>query len=126
MDPISIGVAVVALLGAKAAEGFATQAGSQAWQAVQRLGALVRGPVSPIAADALERLQNGAHDEEMESLLVGELAASFQREPALKASVEAILDEVKESPALATIMAVARDSAKQVNIGGNNTGSISL
>jgi hypothetical protein len=145
MDPVSIGVAAAALLGSKAVEEFASQAGSTAWQAVQRLGVAVRSRLAP--SQALDQLTagdggaSGAVDpggaargggaagdggEWARVVLAGEIEDAVRDDPGFRAELEALLAEAGRSKPLAGVIAVARDHAKQVNIGGDNSGSISF
>jgi hypothetical protein len=155
MDPVSIGVAAAALLGSKAVDEFATHAGSTAWRAVHRMGASVRSRLSPRGAQALDQLTAtavadadaaggaayragvrsavgagvgagaGAGDE-ARAVVAGEIEVAVRADPGFRAELEALVAEAGRSEQLATVMAVARDNAKQVNIGGDNSGSISF
>ncbi|MEH1129434.1 hypothetical protein [Micromonospora sp. CPCC 206061] len=122
MEPVSIGIAVAALLGTKAAEEFAAHAGSRAWQAVQQLGSAVRSRLSPRGTAALDRIGEGDEG----AIVAAEVGAAASIDPEFHRSLEALLTEAGQSPRLATVMAVARDNAKQVNIGGDNSGPITF
>jgi hypothetical protein len=200
MDPVSIGVAAAALLGSKAVEEFATQAGSTAWQAVQRLGAVVRSRLSSSAA--LEQLTadtvgdagavreagsartvggagsagavreaggagtvgeaDGARtvgeagsagavreagfarglalpraraavsgaagdgDEWARAVVARDIADAVRADPGFRAELEGLIAAAGRGKPSASVMAVARDHAKQVNIGGDHSGSISF
>jgi hypothetical protein len=118
VDPITVGTAVATLLGTKAVEEFGKQAGAKAWEAVRKLSSLVHSRLSPQAAKALEQ---GNRTE-----AAAEIDALATADPELSALLEALVAEASHSPQLATIIATARDNAKQVNIGGNNSGAISF
>ena len=126
MDPMSIGVAVSALLAAKAAEGFAVEAGTRAWDAVQRLADLVRTQLSSHGVRALDQLETGRHDPSAVDILAGEIQTAADTDPTLRTMLEQLVTQAEESKPLAAVIAVARDNARQVNIGGNNSGSISM
>ncbi|NMO56097.1 hypothetical protein HH310_33575 [Actinoplanes sp. TBRC 11911] len=108
MDPVSIGVAAAALAGSKAMEEFATQAGSTAWLAVQRMHTSVRARLSPRAGEE-------PADEER-AVLAGEIEDAARADPRFREELEGLVRQ----------RAVARDHAKQVNIAGGNSGPITL
>ncbi|NES29972.1 hypothetical protein GCE86_07160 [Micromonospora terminaliae] len=123
MEPFTIGLAVAALLGAKATEEFGTQAGSAAWQAVQRLGTLVRSRVSPQTARALDRIGD---DRDAMDRVATEVASAAAADAEFRSAAQALLADVELDQRLAGVIAVARDNAKQVNIAGGSIGSITL
>lgn len=126
MDPVSIGVAAAALLGSKAVEEFATHAGSTAWQAVQRMGSSVRSHLSPSGSQALDQLTAGEAAGEARAVVAGEVEDAARSDPDFRAELEALVAEAGRSKQLATVVAGARDHAKHVNIGGDNSGPISF
>lgn len=126
MDPVSIGIAAVALLGTKATEEFAKQAGAQAWQAVQKLRDTVRSRLSRRATEALEIIHDGRDDDEARAIVAREVQAVAASDQSFRATLEGLIGEAGTSQQLATVMAIARDNAKQVNIGGSNTGAINF
>lgn len=121
MDPVSIGVAAAALVGSKAMEEFATQAGSTAWLAVQRMGTSVRSRLSPRGAHFAGDLADGGELSDAErAVLAGEIEDAVRADPGFRAELEGLVRQ------RAAVVAVARDHAKQVNIGGGNSGPITL
>ncbi|GAB4058386.1 hypothetical protein [Catellatospora paridis] len=126
MDPVSIGIAVAALLGTKAAEGFATQAGTRTWDAMQRLATSVRARLSPRGVEALDRLATAKDSSEAQSVVASEVQASVSADETFRNTLEGLLKEVSQNGKLAGVVAVARDNARQVNFGGNNSGPINL
>lgn len=115
MDPVSIGVAAAALVGSKAVEELATRAGSTAWVAVQRMGTSVRSRLSARGPHA-----PGELSDEERAVLAGEIEDAVRADPAFRADLEGLVKQ------RAAMVAVARDHAKQVNIGGPNSGPITL
>lgn len=125
MDPLTIGLAVVALLGAKATEEFGTQAGSTAWQAVQRLGELVRSRVSPDGMRAVDAVavDDAPHPRDR---LADEVATIAAADAGFKDTVETMVKDAEHDSRLAGIVAIARDHAKQVNQSGGTIGTINM
>ncbi|WFE26976.1 hypothetical protein O7623_27540 [Solwaraspora sp. WMMD791] len=131
MDPVSIGLAVAAVAGASAAEGFANQVGIDAWQAVQRMLGAVRARLTPGGAAALDRLTAGdggagggsGVDAEV---IAGEVHTTVVADPVFRAEVADLLDQAVGNQKLATVIAVAQDNAKQINIGGDNHGPMTF
>ncbi|MBP1781885.1 hypothetical protein J3R08_001735 [Micromonospora sp. HB375] len=117
MDPLTIGFAVVALLGAKATEEFGTQAGSAAWQAVHRLGELVRSRVSPDGVRAVDAVATDDTPHPLDGL-AEEVATIVATDAGFKDAVEKMVRNAEQDRRLANIVAVARDHAKQINQSG--------
>ncbi|MEV7012313.1 hypothetical protein [Streptosporangium sp. NPDC051022] len=126
MDPVSIGLTVAAVLAAKAGEGFAQQIGADSWGAVQRLYARIRERLSPTGTEALERLDAGDDDHSAVALVAGEVRDAAEKDAAFRAEVERLLSEASKSAPVVTILAQARDDAKQINFAGDNTGTINM
>ena len=147
MDPVSIGIATAALLGNKAAEEFATGAGTAAWQAVQRLGAAVRARLSSRASQALDQAGASKADQagasqaldqagasqaldhagaEPTAVVAAEVERAVRADPAFGAELAGLIAEAGRDRHLAGVMAVAYDNARQVNIAGDNSGPITF
>jgi len=107
MDPVSIGAAAAALLTAKFGEGFAGEAGANAWTAVRKLRELVLGRFHR-EAGAVEIAELAAAD------------SGFGRQ------VEQLLDAAGTVPGARLLIAQATGHAKQINISGDNHGPITL
>jgi 2,3-bisphosphoglycerate-independent phosphoglycerate mutase len=126
MDPVTLGIAAATVLATKAAEGFASQAGADAWGVVRRLHGYLRQRLSGKAAGALEQLEGSGSNPYAASMVataVQDLAAQDQD---FKTQVETFLSEASRSPQVATIIAEARDNAKQVNVTGDHFGTINM
>ncbi len=126
MDPGSIGPTVAALVGAQAMGGFATEAGTRAWDAVQRMAGSLRGRLSPRGAQALAQLEEGKFDPSTANVLAAEIQITADADPALGAALEDLIAQAEKSKPLASIIAVARENSRQVNIGGDNSGEIKM
>jgi hypothetical protein len=126
MDPMSVGAAVAALIGAQAVGGFATEAGTRAWDAVQRMAGSIRARLSPRGKQALAELEAGRHDPSTVDILADEVQVAVVADPTLREILENLLTQAEESRSLAAVIAVARDNVRQVNIGGDNSGTINM
>lgn len=127
MDPVSLGIAAAALLASKFGEGLAQNAGTTSWQAVTRLREVIakklgRGPQAPAALAVLDE-HSTRHDQLAAAELVTEAVRSdsdFARE------VKRLVATARQDQAIEAFVANAYDEARQVNIRGDNTGTINL
>ena len=126
MDPVTIAVAVVALAGTNAVAGFATEAGSQAWDALQKALVAVRARLSKRGRAALARIEEGRPQPSDIATANEEIAGLAESNVELRETLTAMLELVAHSRPLAAVLATARDNARQVNIGGNHIGPINL
>lgn len=126
MDPISVGAAVAALIGAQAIGGFAAEAGTRAWDAVQRMAGSIRAGLSPRGKQALAELEAGRQDPSTVDILADEVQVAVAADPALQEILENLIAQAEESKSIAAVIAVARENARQVNIGGDNSGTINM
>jgi hypothetical protein len=126
MDPISVGAAVAALIAAQAVGGFATEAGTRAWDAVQRMAGSIRARLSPRGKQALAELEAGRPDPSAVDILADEVQVAVVADPTLREMLENLIEQAEESRSIAAVIAVARDNARQVNIGGDNSGTINM
>jgi hypothetical protein len=58
--------------------------------------------------------------------LAEEVQAAASADPDLCTMLERLITQAQESKRLAGVIAVARDNARQVNIGGDNSGNITM
>lgn len=121
MDPVSIGIAVAALLGSKAAEEFATKAGAEAWHALQQL----RDRLSARGRTALDQAQGGHLTTDAEAIVAEEVTKSIEQDPEFRRLADLVIASTRNDPQAATIVAIARDNAKQVVI-NEHTGQINM
>lgn len=127
MEPVSLGIAAAALLAAKFGEGFAKDAGESAWSAVRRLREVVAGKLhedpesggttavvvtSPTVADT--------------SAVAARITAAAAADPRFAAEVERLVAAARQDGTAEVFVAQAFDQARQVNIRGDNTGTINL
>jgi hypothetical protein len=126
VDPATIAAAVAALVGTNAVGGFATEAGSQAWDALQKILASVRARLSPRGSRALALVATGSAEQSETKVLSDEIRGLAESDPEFRETLADLITRVEQSTSLASVIAVARDNARQVNIGGNNIGPIDM
>jgi hypothetical protein len=126
MDPASLASIAVALLAAKAGEGFAQQIGSDTWGAVQRLYARLREKLSPRDAETLEQLGKTGSDPATVTQLTSRIRDAMAKDPKLRSEIEQLISDTSRNPRAVSLIAEARDNAKQINIGGDNSGEINM
>jgi transcriptional regulator len=126
MDPMTVGAAVAALIGAQAVDGFAAEAGTRAWDAVQSMAGSIRARLSSRGKQALTELEAGRHDPSTVDILADEVQVAVVADPTLREILENLIAQAEESRSHAAVIAVARDNARQVNIGGDNSGTINM
>ncbi|WP_433521612.1 hypothetical protein ACQPZ2_30480 [Nocardia pseudovaccinii] len=127
VDPVSLGIAAAALLASKFGEGFAQDAGTSSWQAVSRLREVIaqrlgRGSETPRAIAILAENPT-PQDQVAAAELVAEAARS---DPNFAREVHRLVATARQDRAIEAFVANAYDEAKQVNIRGDNTGTINL
>ncbi|MFF3567955.1 hypothetical protein ACFYXQ_09275 [Nocardia jiangxiensis] len=126
MEPVSLGIAAAALLASKFGEGVAKDAGESTWQAAKRLRDVVasklRNPESASAATASVTTWpawDGA-------AVAARIAAAAEADSRFAAQIEQLIALARHDSAADLFVAQAFDQARQVNIGGDNTGTINL
>lgn len=127
MDPVSVGIAAAVLLASKFGEGFAQDAGASGWNAVSRLRSVIaqkfRGDAeTERAVVALE----AAPVAENRSDVAARITTAVRADPVFAAEVERLVSSAREDPSMDSFVAQAFDDARQVNIRGDNRGSINL
>jgi hypothetical protein len=128
MDPATLSAAAVALLATGFGTGFAQQAGTSAWEAIQRVGHAIA-------------VRLGRHDEQRHALAALEASPD---DPAKRAAVsEYVRRDIEADEEFATrlgslvaavqshdvgrsLIAQATGNAKQANIAGDNFGPITF
>jgi hypothetical protein len=126
MDPVTIAAAVLALVGTNAVGGFAAEAGTQAWDALQKILVSVRTRLSPRGARALASAEAGAAESSDTKILTDEIQALAESDTEFRVNLAGLLTLAEQSKPLAAVIAIARDNARQINIGGNNSGAIDM
>lgn len=127
MDPVSVGVAAAVLLASKFGEGFAQDAGASSWDAVNRLRQAIaqkfRGDSeTERAVVALE----ASPIAENRSEVATRITAAVRTDPIFATEVGRLVAAAQADPNVNSFVAQAFDEARQVNIRGDNSGSINL
>jgi hypothetical protein len=127
VDPVSLGVAAAALLASKFGEELAKNAGSSSWRAVRHLREVIaeklgHRPETPTALAALAERPT-PQDQATATELVASAARS---DPDFAREVERLVTTARQDRIIEAFIANAYDNAKQVNIRGDNTGTINL
>ncbi|WP_330230971.1 hypothetical protein OHA40_34450 [Nocardia sp. NBC_00508] len=127
MDPVSVGLAAAVLLASKFGEGFAQDAGTSGWNAVNRLRAVIarkfRGDAeteSAVAALEASPVEANRSDVAMR------ITAAARSDVVFAAEIERLVSLASEDRGVNSFVAQAFDNAKQANIRGDNFGSINL
>jgi hypothetical protein len=126
VDPVTIGLAVAAALATKATDKFGEEMGADAWAAIQGLYHKVKDRLSPSGAAALERLPDEGSNGDAAQVVAGEVQSAVAADPRLMAELQNLLAQASNSPRVVTLLAEARDNAKQINLAGDNTGTINM
>lgn len=128
MDPVSIGIAAAALLAGKFGENFAGEAGKAAWQSVKRLRDLVARKFKgdDITETAIQRLTANPADSGPQAAVAERITEAARADAGFAAELEGLVATARRHPGTNALIAQAFDSAKQVNIGGDNFGPLSL
>lgn len=115
------------LLATKFSEGVAQNAGTSAWSVITRLRERVAAKFQSDenATAALTRLQ-GIPTESDRSVIASRVTAAAQADPRFRAEIEQLLAIAQQDRVAGSIVAQAYDNAKQVNLHGNNHGTINL
>ncbi|MEU0506278.1 hypothetical protein [Nocardia sp. NPDC005998] len=127
VDPVSLGVAAVALMASKFGDEFASAAATSSWRAVRRLREVIAGKFghAPETGTAIAALSETSTLQDRTA--AAELIASAARsDPEFAAEVQRLVATARQDRAIETFVAQAYDNAKQVNIRGDNIGTISL
>ncbi|MBY8857103.1 hypothetical protein K7711_11495 [Nocardia sp. CA2R105] len=127
MEPVSLGIAAAALLASKFGEGFAKDAGGSAWKAVERLREVVAAklhihPGSGTATTTVETTPSAGDP----STVAAGISAVAAADPRFAAEVERLVTVARQDRAVDVFVAQAFDQARQVNIRGDNVGTINL
>ncbi len=122
MDPASLGVAAASLLAAKFGEGFAKDAGESTWNVVKRLQEVVEARLRkyPETDTATTTLATPLED------TAARLTAAIRIDPLFAAQVEQLIVAAQRDRATGIFVAQALDHARQINIRGDNAGTINV
>lgn len=128
MDPMTVGIAASVLLASKFGEGFAGKAGESTWAVLGKLWRLVTGKLagSSEGKAALEGLAAQPQSAEHQRALAEKITAAVRADQGFGADVASLVMLARRNPQAEVLIATAFDSAKQVNIAGDNFGPITL
>lgn len=125
MDPVSLGIAAAALLASKFGEELAKDAGASASRAVARLRELVTARFRE-EPETLTALTTSAETAQARAVVAERVGAVAGHDPGFAGDVERLVTAARRDRAAEVFVAQAFDDAKQVNIRGDNTGTINL
>ncbi|MEV5837553.1 hypothetical protein [Nocardia sp. NPDC052112] len=127
IDPVSLGIAAAALLASKFGEQLAQTAAAGSWHAVTRLRELIAEKFggdaeTPTALAALD--QDPTPENQMAAAEV--ITSAIRSDPVFAAELRHLVATAKQDRTVEAFIATAYDTAKQVNIRGDNTGTINI
>ncbi len=127
IDPVSLGIAAAVLLASKFGENMAEQAATSSWRAVTQLRELIAGKFgsnaeSHAALAELERNPSAANQVAAAEVI----DAAAGNDPAFATALQQLVNSAVQNETINTFVANAYDNARQVNINGDNSGSINL
>ncbi|MBY8862280.1 hypothetical protein K7711_37815 [Nocardia sp. CA2R105] len=127
MDPISLGVAAAALVATKFGEQFAKDAGDTAWHAVERLRNLVtdRFRREPEIGSAITALTD-APTLEAQAVVAQRIADTAREDSGFASEIDGLVTAARQNRPVEIVVAQAFDDARQVNVHGDNTGTINI
>ncbi|WP_019932143.1 hypothetical protein [Nocardia sp. BMG111209] len=127
MEPISLGIAAAALLASKFGEGFAKDAGESGWNAMKHLRTVIAAKLhgDTEAETAVARLATTPTEADR-SAVATRIADAAQADPDFGSEVVRLVSLARRDPVADGFVAQAFDHAKQINIRGDNFGSINL
>jgi len=116
---------VAALLLKKAGESIADEAGKSAWSGLQKLCQRVREAFNGTNMEPnLVALESG--DQSMLRPVAAAVTMRVSEDVNLRQELTDLVMQARQHPSTASVVARAEGNAKQLNIGGDNYGNISL
>ncbi|MEV0298335.1 hypothetical protein [Nocardia sp. NPDC050710] len=127
VDPVSIGIAVAALLASKFGEGLAQEASGSAWAATRRIRELLAGRFrgDEDGETAIANLQENPTSD-LQANVAARVAAAATADSAFGAELARLVMSARRDPGVDNFVAQAFDHAKQVNVRGDNSGPITM
>ncbi|MFC9433476.1 hypothetical protein [Nocardia sp. NPDC057030] len=125
MDPVSLGIAAAALLASKFGEELAKDAGASTSRAIGRLRELVAARFRD-EPETLTALTTSADTPQARAMVADRVAAVAGRDPGFADDVQRLVSAARRDRTAEVFVAQAFDDARQVNIHGDNTGTINL
>lgn len=128
MDPVTVGLAASVLLASKFGEGFAGKAGESTWAALGKLWKLVADKLAgnPEGTAALDSLAVQPQSTERQRAVAEKITAAVRADASFASEAADLVTLARRNPQAEILVATAFDSAKQVNIAGDNFGAITL
>ncbi|MCD7440468.1 hypothetical protein K4B79_19855 [Streptomyces lincolnensis] len=128
MDPASLSLLAVTLLATKFGEGIAVQAGQNAWAKIQGVTQAVRERLSRSEPqrEALAQLDASPEDKDRRAAVAAHLRHELEHDEEFAATIEALVASADREPGAQTLIATARDNARQAVIGRDNFGPITF
>lgn len=127
MEPVSLGIAAAALLASKFGEGFAKDAGESTWNAVKRLREVVAAKLGQRLEPDSTATELAATPRELDlSTVAAQITEAAAADSSFAAEVERLVTTARRDRSADAFVAQAFDQARQVNIRGDNTGTINL
>ncbi|MFI7664852.1 hypothetical protein [Nocardia sp. NPDC049526] len=128
IDPVSLGIAAAALLASKFGEQLAQTTAASSLHAVTRLRELIAKKFSsdegetPTALAALD--QDPTPQNQVAAAEV--ITSAARSDPGFAADLQHLVATARQDRTVEAFIANAYDTAKQVNIRGDNTGTINI
>ncbi len=126
MEPVSLGIAAAALLASKFGEGLAKDAGESTWNAVKQLRQEVTAKLHKHSESGTTTTILATSAAEDQLAFAARITAAAAADPRFAADVERLVAAARQDRAGDLFVAQAFDQARQVNIHGDNTGTINL
>jgi hypothetical protein len=127
MEPVSLGMTAVVLLASKFGGGFAEGVGSSSWHAVLRLREVIAekfGRGSQISTEVMAL--NESSTAQAREAVAGSIAKAAGSDPNFADEVQRLVATARRDATIESFVANAYDNAKQLNIRGDNTGTINF
>ncbi|MEU0504471.1 hypothetical protein [Nocardia sp. NPDC005998] len=127
MEPVSLGLAAAALLASKFGEDMAKNAGDSAWAAVTKLAEMVTAKFrhDPQTRSAITALVDDSASDSR-AVVADRIESAARLDPEFARAIGELVTTARRDPGLDLFVAHAYDDAKQVNIRGDNTGTINI
>lgn len=128
MDPDTLSAAVVALLATSFGTGFGQEAGKSVWESVKKVARTVADRLSrhDPGRRVLAELEACPDDPMKRAALVDYLRRDIEADEEFAAYLGILVTTVQSYAAGRTLVARATGQAKQVNVAGDNFGSITF
>ena len=128
MDPATLSITAVALVGTSFGTGFGKEAGKNAWEAIKKVTGTVvdRLSIHDHGRRVLAELEASPDDPAKRAVVVDYLRRDIEADEEFAAQLGRLVTAVQSSEEGRTLIAHATGEAKQVNVVGDNFGSINF